>query len=282
MDHLTTPFYPENVMIKLTAFLFCVSIFNFAKAQTIDTLIDVRGHKLHFTIIKGTGTPILFEAGNGDDGSVWQSRLGDIHQAINAPLITYDRAGLGQSGIDTTTISFVNEIKDLKVALKKLGYSRKVLIVCHSFGGYYTSLFTYRNRKKVQGVVCIDVVTPCIFSKEWSENFLKTIKKEDWGMIKKYKPGLYYTLIHFTATSSYMEDKFLTSRTPVTMIRAENIQPMVKENEQEKWINCSNSFGTMRNHKYVLAKNADHKVWDKNPQVVIEEIVNLYKQVGTK
>ena len=33
------------------------------KSQTIDTLVDVGGYKLHFNIIKGKGIPILFEAG---------------------------------------------------------------------------------------------------------------------------------------------------------------------------------------------------------------------------
>ena len=63
------------------------------------------------------------------------------------------------------------------------------------------------------------------------------------------------------------------------MISAENIQPMITQDEREKWTNCSKAFGTTKNHKYVLAKNADHKVWDKKPEMVINEIVNLYNQV---
>jgi hypothetical protein len=269
-------------MKRILSLLFCLTIFTVGQAQIIDTLLNVGGHKLHFNIIKGEGTPILFESGNGDDGSVWQPILNDIHKATAATLITYDRAGLGKSEIDTAKISFQNEIKDLEIALKKLGFPKKIFIVCHSFGGYYASLFTYRNIKKIKGVVCIDIATPCFFTKDWSELFLKTIKTDDWEMIKKYKPGLYYVLSNLTATSIYMEDKFLNSKTPVTMIIAENIQPMIKEDEKEKWINCSKSFGTMPNHSYVVAKNADHKVWEKNPKVVIDEIVKLYRKVENK
>ena len=253
-------------MKKLLIAIFPFIIINIGQAQTIDTLLDVGGHKLHFNIIKGKGTPILFEAGNGDDGSVWQPILNDIHSSTNATLITYDRAGLGKSEIDTNKISFLNEIKDLEFALNKLGYSKKIFLVCHSFGGYYSSLFTYRNKKKVKGVVCIDIATPCFFTKEYSDHFVETIKKEDWEMIKKYKIGLYYVLKNLTATSIYMENKFINSRTPTIMISAENIQPMIKDNEKDKWINCSKSFGTMPNHEYVVAKNADHKVWEKNPK----------------
>ena len=129
------------MMSKIILSFLCVTIFNVGQAQTIDTLIDVGGHKLHFNILKGKGIPILFEAGNGDDGSVWQPILNDLFKATNATIITYDRAGLGKSEIDTIKISFKNEVKDLETALQKLGFSKKIFIVCHSFGGYYTSLF---------------------------------------------------------------------------------------------------------------------------------------------
>lgn len=266
-------------MNRLILVLFCLTIYNFGQAQTIDTLINVGNHKLHFNIIKGKGTPILFEAGNGDDGSVWQSITNETHKQTKATIITYDRAGLGKSEVDTTKISFQNEIKDLETALKKLGVSKKVFIVCHSFGGYYASLFTYQNLKKVKGVVCIDIATPCFFTKKWSDEFIQTIKEEDWKMIKQYKPGLFYTLKNFSNTAEFMQDKFLNSKTPVTMIMAENIQPMIRENEKEKWINCCKELGRMPNHNFVITKNADHKVWEKNPTIVIEEIVKLYKKV---
>ena len=98
-------------------------------------------------------------------------------------------------------------------------------------------------------------------------------------MIKQYKPGLFYVLKNFSSTAEWMQDKFLNSKTPVTMIMAENIQPMIKEDEKEKWINCCKAFGTMPNHNFVVAKNAEHKVWIKNLTIVIEEIVKLYKKV---
>ena len=269
-------------MKKITLTLLGLFIFTLGKTQTIDTLLDVGGHKLHFHIIKGQATPILFEAGNGDDASVWQPLLTDIHQATNATLITYDRVGLGQSEMDTAKISFVHEINDLELALQKLGYAKELLIVCHSFGGYYASLFTHQNLKKVRGVVCIDIATPCFFTPAWSDDFVKSIQAADWAMIKQYKVGLYYVLANFTTTAKYMSDKFLTSQTRVTLIRAGHIQPMIKAAEQAKWLGCSESFGTMPNHRYVVAKDTDHRVWTKSPQLVIDEVVNLHRQVAIR
>lgn len=267
--------------MKRAIFLVCILFaFEIGMSQSVDSMVDVGTHKLHFTILKGHGTPILFEAGNGDDGTVWQPIVNEILKKTGATIIMYDRAGLGQSEIDTNSISFENEVKSLEVGLKKLGYSKKIFLVCHSFGGYYASLFTYRNIKKVKGVVCVDIATPCFFTKEWSDQFISSIGPSDWDMIKQYKPGLYYVLKNFSTTAVFMQDKFPDARTAVTMIRAENIQKMIKEEEREKWENCCRSFGTIPNHQYIIAKNADHKVWDKNPAVVVEEIVKLYQKVN--
>lgn len=112
-------------MKKLFLIIFSLSLFNFGQAQSIDTLVDVSGHKLHFNIVKGKGVPILFESGNGSDASDWKELLKPIHDSTGATLITYDRAGLGLSGIDTTKMDLLNEVKALETALKKLGYSKK-------------------------------------------------------------------------------------------------------------------------------------------------------------
>lgn len=268
-------------MTKFIAILLLMSSITFSKsyAQDIDTLIQVGGHQLHFKIIQGTGTPILFESGNGDDGTVWEEILESLQKATGATLITYDRAGLGKSSIDTTKVRFKREVKNLEYALDKLGYSGEIFIVSHSFGGFYSTLFTRRNKKRVKGVVFIDVARPCFTTKEWSENFTNAISDEDWKMIKEYKLGLYYVLKDLTDISSYMSKKFLPKKIPATLIAAEKIMSMVKEEEKESWISCLEAFGNANNHRYVLAKGAGHKVWKDDPTLVIYEIVNLYKSI---
>ena len=84
-------------MKRLVILFISIIIYNVPKAQALYPLISINGYKLHFNIIKGNNSPILFEAGNGDDGSVWQPILEEIHKATGATLITYDRAGLGKA-----------------------------------------------------------------------------------------------------------------------------------------------------------------------------------------
>jgi len=41
------------MMKKIALTLFCLLVVELAGAQTMDTLVDVGGHKLHFHVIKG-------------------------------------------------------------------------------------------------------------------------------------------------------------------------------------------------------------------------------------
>jgi len=216
-------------MIKrtLTIFFF-IALFHYgnAQSQVIDTLINVGAHRLHFKIIKGKGVPILFESGNGDDGAVWKEILKSLHDSTGATLITYDRAGLGESEIDTLKISFEQEIKDLEIGLKSLGYSKDIFLVSHSFGGYYSTLYANRNKSKIKGAVFINVALPCFFTNEWSKAFVDTISEKDWEMIKQYKLGLYYVLKNLESISNFMSNKYLPEKIPTTLITAEKLPSM--------------------------------------------------------
>ena len=254
--------------------------------QVIDTLINVGNHNLHFNIIKGKNTPILFESGNGSDGSVWKDLLEQLSASTGATLITYDRAGLGKSEIDSLNIGFENEVKNLEIALEKLGYSDKIFIVSHSFGGFYSSLFSFRNKDKVIGAVFIDVATPCDMNTERATRIKNFISEENWQMIKKYKLGLYYVLKKLPTISNYMEERYIPSSIPLTLIVAESHNPTPQigdtENDMINWEKCLKEFGNLPNHKYILAKETEHRVWEKNPQIVIDEIIDLYSKEAKK
>lgn len=273
-------------MTKAIKFCILLSILITSKGQTqvLDTFIDVSDHQLHFKIIEGKGTPILFEAGNGDDGSVWEPLLQSIHNETGATLITYDRAGLGDSGIDTTAISFRREVKNLKKALRKLGYRKDYFLVAHSFGSFYASEFTKRNRGRITGAVFIDVATPCDLNVEYACKVKNSISKENWALIKAYKIGLYYVLRKFPEIAAYMSKRFIANTIPLTLIAAEVREPTkeIGETEQDviRMTNCLKAFGHLPNHKYVLAPNAEHKVWKQSPEIVIEEIVELYGRIS--
>lgn len=250
--------------------------------QTIDTLIRVGEHHLHFQIIPGKGTPILFEAGNGDNGEVWKDLLEPIHTKTGATLITYDRAGLGRSEIDTSTISFALEVEQLENALIGLGFEGKLFLVNHSFGAFYNTLLAHRKQFDIQGMVFIDPALPCYFTPTWSKSYKEGLSKENWAMIKEHRAGLYYVLKDLDGIAEYMLQRPLPKDIQATLIAAEEILPMVTAKEVQAWKDCLKSFGKAPRHRYVLAKGAGHKVWKKNPEIVIKEIARLYRKLNGK
>lgn len=135
--------HPIRWMLAMKQYIVLVSIFlsvflPCAEAQTLDTLIDVGGYKLHFSITRGKGIPILFEAGGGDDASAWNGIIHPIAEITHATLITYDRIGFGKSGLDSNQHGIVKMIDGLETGLHKLGYWGNIMLVAHSQGAIYS------------------------------------------------------------------------------------------------------------------------------------------------
>ena len=181
-----------KLFLKFT-FTLTLFIVQTSQSQTIDTLVDVGNHKLHFNITKGKGIPILFECGGGSVSTTWNSILEPIHKITGTTLITYDRAGGGKSTIDTFETdpkkhSIINLIEDLETGLKKLGYDKEIILVAHSYGGYLATLYSIRHPDLVKSVVLIDV-NHTYFDKyaeediKEAEKYLPEFKKTDWGCI---------------------------------------------------------------------------------------------------
>ena len=108
-----------------------------ARSQETDVFINVRGDRLHFHILKGSGIPILFEAGGGDDGTVWTNIAKPVGDITGATLITYDRAGFGRSELNANEQAIdkhgiQNGVEELEAALTQLSYNGTIVLVAHS------------------------------------------------------------------------------------------------------------------------------------------------------
>ena len=249
------------------------------KSQTIDTLVDVGRYKLHFNIIKNSGMPILFESGGGYDGTVWNEVVKRLHDSVNATLITYDRAGMGKSGIDTTNINILNEIKGLETASKKLGYGKNIFLVAHSFGGAYATLFSSRNENKVKGAVLIDITLPCFMTAKKAKELTEPYKNE-LPALKEKLVGTYYLLVNYEKSIDLYRKTPFPSTILATVIGSDI--PPFKGQDSISWKACQKAFGELPSHHYVLAEKSGHYIYADNPNLVTDEIIRLYRQMSAK
>ena len=262
-------------MKKLSLLLLFLIIYYNGQSQTIDTLVNVGSYKLHFKITKGKGTPIVFEAGGGDDGSVWNDLLKTLKDSVDATLITYDRQGMGTSGIDTSKTDILNEVKGLEIGLAKLGYAKNLIFVSHSLGGSYSILYSSRNKKQVKGCVFIDINLPCFMTTQKTKE-IKAAYADEMENLKRKRLVIYYLLSNYEETNNTLRATKYPANIPATVISSDF--PPYKGVDSISWKQCQKSFGTMKNHRYVLANNCGHYVFKDNPGMVISEIKRMYNR----
>ena len=263
----------RSILILLIPVLFLIISIK-TKAQIIDTLINVGGYNLHFNIIKGKGTPILFESGGGGDASEWKDIIEKLKDSIDATFITYDRAGMGTSEIDTTKISILDEVNALEIALAQLGFTNNLNIVAMSLGGSYSILFASRNSEHIKGCVFIDIALPCFMTREKAREIKNSLEDVD----KKTYPGLYYIKLNYEKTHDLLRQTVYPSNIPTTVISSD-IPPFRSPGgiDSIQWKSCQRSFGSLPNHTNVLAKNCTHAQCETYPGT-LTEIIKMYKR----
>jgi pimeloyl-ACP methyl ester carboxylesterase len=141
-------------------------------------LVDIGDRKIHLDC-RGNGSPIIiFESGFDTSGSISWSR---VHNKLSETTRTcaYDRAGMmwseSRSNPETQLGKAIAE--DLNKTLLFAGEKPPYVLVGHSFGGPYITIFTKYFQSSVAGLVFIDTSHPDqieIF-KEFEEPLLRQL-----------------------------------------------------------------------------------------------------------
>lgn len=249
-----------------------------AMSQPTDTLINVGNHDLHFSVTPGVGMPIVFESGAGNDESVWSEVCRRLLQVIDAPLVTYDRAGFGTSEIDTNQINITSEVNNLQRGLKHLKFDGNYFLVAHSLGGNYAMKFISNTPEKVKGAVFIDIVSPDFMTAQRAAR-TKQLFMDSLASIKKESIGFYHLVLNYENTSAVMREVSKSIQTPLTII-ASGKTPFEGKDRQLFLDGLRRFAMDKKNRKYVLVENADHYVFYDEPDLVVKEIVSLYNQVN--
>lgn len=255
------------------------------KSQNIDTLIDLGGYKMHFVIWEGQGTPILLEAGGGNDASIWSSMAEEIHRLSNATVITYDRAGYGQSTYNPT---FDNDEKAridhgmlaLRSGLEKLNLHDSLILVGHSYGGFMITLYSSLFPESIKGMMLIDASLACFYTEEYIEH-VKAERTEAWlANIKNLSPPLYYECLANEASIRIMKEVSLDVNVPIVDLVAEN-PPFERAADNERWKVCHLQLANENdNINGTIVSNTQHYLHFDLPALAINGLLQLYLEVS--
>ncbi|GGH48229.1 alpha/beta hydrolase [Dyadobacter endophyticus] len=225
-------------------------------------------------MIKGERTPILFESGGGQDASQWDSIATIVHQRLKATVITYDRAGFGQSSLDTLGYTILREIKSLESALQKFGFiNEKLLLVGHSLGGFYNRVYAARHSDQVKGIILVDPRIPSYGDMQFAKRYFQSMNRKDYE--SEYM-SLYYLLARMESTSDYVRQVPLPTNIPLLDIMAEN-GPFEESFENERFKEDQrNLVKGYPNRRLIVAKGSSHNIPLDKPAMMIEQIVDFY------
>jgi len=253
-----------------------------AHSQETDVDLAVRGDKLHFHVYKGEGLPILFEAGGGDDSTVWAGIAKPLHDITGATLITYDRAGFGRSELDGRNQSveahgIENGVGELDEALHQLGYDGKVMLVAHSYGALYATLYASKHPQRVKAAVLVDGSTACWFSEGWMKDFVR--EQGDKKPPASGSLGSYYQSKNLPETVDIVRAHAFPTSIPVIDLVSDH-PPFSSDADISRWKDCHRAFvRTAPNRLGITAYGAGHYIYRDNPLLVIQAIVKSYAGV---
>ncbi|WP_430390927.1 alpha/beta fold hydrolase [Dyella sp. 20L07] len=133
-----------------------VPVVAYEHAQTLVALAS--GRRLNLFCL-GTGTPtVVLEAGGGDDSLSFRHIQGRL--AATTRVCSYDRAGMGFSDPSDGPSTASHVVEDLHALLRQAQISLPAVLVGHSDGGLYVTLYAAKYPKEVAGLVLIDPDSP--------------------------------------------------------------------------------------------------------------------------
>jgi pimeloyl-ACP methyl ester carboxylesterase len=129
-------------------------------AQPATRLVDVEGRVMRMWAAgveqRKPGHPVvILEAGAGEGLDTWRPVFDQIAQF--APVLAYDRRGVGQSEPDSVKPTLRRVAQSLHALLQQLGIAPPYVLVGHSWGGLFIRAFFDQFAREVAGLVFLDV-----------------------------------------------------------------------------------------------------------------------------
>ncbi len=112
------------------------------------------GLRLNFVCV-GSGSPtVVFEQGSGGNILDWRKVRAPV--AVFTRTCFYDRAGFGYSDASRRPTTAINVTDDLHALLRASRTKGPIVLVGHSLGGLFATLYADRFRSEIGGLVLVD------------------------------------------------------------------------------------------------------------------------------
>ncbi|WP_252370083.1 alpha/beta fold hydrolase [Streptomyces hygroscopicus] len=248
-------------------------------------MIENEGHRLAFHVTGGSGPVIVLDAGGGEDSSYWKDVVPKLHTATGAEIITYDRAGLGQSEAVAGPWQVESAVSDLTTGLRKLGVTRDVILVSHSQAGEIATYLTKQNPGLVSGSVLVDASLPPLYTDEEiarivaaNQPAVDAAKKEP---SKPQNKQLISTAESYAPMHKAYHQVSWPDTVPATVIVSEKTPFDGSPEDAQRWRDAAATFARQGpNRALVTATGSSHDVPKDRPALVLKEIEKMATTQG--
>ena len=245
-------------------------------------LVDVGGRRL-WTSLAGTGAPtVVFEAGGGNDSSVWAAVEPEVRRRNGVRTLVYDRAGLGKSDPPPAGEYRIGDEADALVrALDVLRLLDPIVLVAHSYGGFVAHLVA--GDPRVAGVVLVDANLPAYFDEAVVERLLAD-HKPHFAELEQQAPELARVMVPlmraYPETARAVRAVDYPSMLPTIDIVAERSWGRThEENDALRRVHEEFVAAAPAVREGVLAAGSGHDVMRDRPDVVSDAVARLVERV---
>ena len=255
--------------------------------EMIDTLVSVGEYSLQFRVIPGSGQTILLEAGGGMDSREWDGLGSEIARRTGATVVSYDRAGFGESDLPDTPYSMLEELGWLRCGLDKLKLDTNLILVGHSYGGWLIRLYASEHPEAVSGMVFIDPFStelvdmlgveyldehPMAGKLPFDTSEPEKLTKYQRALVRFVGDGL-------SSKVKVMRETTVPEGIPVILITSS--QPFLpKPEEQEAWRTSHEKIvASIDGAVLIVAEKSGHMIPFQQPEIIVDAIENIVRQV---
>ena len=228
--------------------------------------------------VRGAGSPtVVFEAGGGEDSSVWAELEPEVRGRHRVRTIVYDRAGLGRSPASPPPYRIDDEADALRRELDRHGITAPVVLVAHSYGGFVATLVAATD-PRIAGVVLVDANLAGFFDDAQIERLLNTYRPQ-FPALEQAAPDLARVMIPlveaYPATVERLRQVDIPAATPTIDIVAERTWVDTPE-EVDAIRRAHRDFVAASPHRHaVFADGSGHHVMRDRPDLVLDAVAQL-------
>jgi len=254
-------------------------------------VIDVDGRPMRVWVAgtdrrKPSEPAIILEAGAGEGLDNWKPVFAQI--AAIAPVVAYDRRGMGQSAPDSEKQTLRRVAQSLHALLQTVNVLPPYLLVGHSWGGLLTRAYIDQYPREVTGLLLLEAVNPGLRR----EDRAKLVPPEERAAVlapptmpaipPDARPGMRAEaeLIASEMVNDYPEARSLTDPRdiPIVVVSAMHPNRLKSRGNHGFGIDPSEEAGlALRSPKgmFVVASHVGHMVHRDDPQLVVHLIRHL-------